>query len=196
MQRFKRQASRKIAIKFAALDCFLEKGFLATSMADIRKRSGATTGSIYHFYAGKGALALELCEESVASWNDATTRLTSGVTPRARIRGSVLGLLDWARTEPGQFRFMDELRVLVRTRPELAACAARLEEGDHSASTLYAFWARSGAVRPLLWPVARALILGPAHDYARGSDFAETDPKTDTLYADAAWALVGLSVAD
>ena len=192
MQRFKRQVSRKIAIKFAALDCFLENGFLATSMADIRKRSGATTGSIYHFYDGKGALALELFEESVASWNDATTRLTLGDTPRARIRGSVLGLLDWARTEPGQFRFMDELRVLARTRPELAECAARLDDGERNARALYAFWIRTDAVRPLPFAIAHALMLGPAYDYARDAGFAETESKADALFADAAWAAVGL----
>ena len=192
MRRFSRPASRKIAIKFAALDCFLENGFLATTMADIRKRSGATTGSIYHFYAGKGALALELFEESVASWSDATTHLTRGDTPRERIRGSVLGLLDWARTEPGQFRFMDELRMLARTHPELEACALRLAEGERNASALYAFWTHSGAVRPLAWPVAHALLLGPAYDHARGPGFAAADPADDAVLADAAWAAVSM----
>ena len=190
MRNIKRPASRKIAIKFAALDCFLENGFTATSMADIRKRSGATTGSIYHFYAGKGALALELLDESLASWGDATARLTPSETPRDRVRGSVLGLLDWARTEPGQFRFMDELRALVRTHPELEKSAERLHEGERSAAALYAFWTRSGAVRPLPYPVAHALMLGPAYDYAGSAGFAESDPEADRLFADAAWAAV------
>lgn len=190
MQRFKRPASRKIAIKFAALDCFLENGFAATSMSDIRKRSGATIGSIYHFYTGKGALALELVEESIASWRDATQRLTSGDTVRDEVRGAVIGLLDWARKDPGQFRFMDEARVLAQAYPELAECAARLADGDQLAAARYAEWEHKGAVRALAWPIAHALMLGPAFTYARGSGFAGTDPAGDALLADAAWTAV------
>jgi AcrR family transcriptional regulator len=190
MQRFKRPPSRKIAIKFAALDCFLEKGFSATTMADVRKRSGATIGSIYHFYSGKGALARELFEESVASWSDATVRLTRGDRPRERIRGSVLGLLDWARSEPGQFRFMDEIRVLARVHDELAECAVRLAEGERTAAALYAFWVREGEVRSLPFAVAHALMLGPAYDYVRQAGFAGSDPTGDVILAEAAWTSV------
>lgn len=190
MQRFKRPPSRKISIKFAALDCFLEFGFVATTMADIRKRSGATTGSIYHFYAGKAALAVELLAESIASWNDATARLTPGVSPRERVFGSVLGLLAWARTEPNQFRFMDEIRVLALVKPELGLCAERLGESERSAAALYAYWSRNGAVRPLPFAAAHALMLGPAYDFARRPDFAGTDPAADALFAEAAWAAV------
>lgn len=192
MRNIKRPASRKIAIKFAALDCFLEKGFTATSMADIRKRSGATTGSIYHFYAGKSALALELTEESLASWGDAITRLTQSDAPRDRVRGSVLGLLDWARTEPGQFRFLDELRALARTQPELETSVTRIHEEDRIRATLYAFWTRSGDVRPLPWAVARALIFGPAQTFANSPGFAETGMDVDALIADAAWQAVAI----
>ncbi|MBU1176458.1 MAG: TetR/AcrR family transcriptional regulator [Alphaproteobacteria bacterium] len=190
MLNIKRPASRKIAIKFAALDCFLENGFSATTMADIRKRSGATTGSIYHFYAGKGALARELLEESLASWGDAIVRLTPSDAPRDRVRGQVFGLLHWARFEPGQFRFIAELRVLARVRPELADSAERLAEGERAAAALYAFWVRNGHVRPLPHAVARALMLGPAQDYAAGAGFAATDPSDDAHFADAAWAAV------
>ena len=193
MRNIKRPASRKIAIKFAALDCFLENGFTATTMADIRKRSGATTGSIYHFYDGKGALARELLEESIASWGDATTRLTPSGSARDRVRGSVLGLIDWARTEPGQFRFLDELRALSRTHDELAASAERLAEGERTAAALYAFWTRAGEVRPLPYAVAHALMLGPAYEYAHSAGFAATDPQADHVLADAAWAAVAIA---
>ncbi len=44
---------RRRSILEAALDCFLEKGYIATTINDIREASGATTGSIYHFFDGK-----------------------------------------------------------------------------------------------------------------------------------------------
>ncbi len=57
---------RRESILEAALGCFLEKGYIATTINDIREASGATTGSIYHFFDGKGALALALLEDAVA----------------------------------------------------------------------------------------------------------------------------------
>ena len=59
---------RRRQILDAALASFLEKGYAATSIADIRARSGASTGSIYHFFSGKGALAEALLREAVAGW--------------------------------------------------------------------------------------------------------------------------------
>ena len=37
---------RRESILEAALGCFLEKGYIATTINDIREASGATTGSI------------------------------------------------------------------------------------------------------------------------------------------------------
>ena len=37
---------RRESILEAALSCFLEKGYIATTINDIREASGATTGSI------------------------------------------------------------------------------------------------------------------------------------------------------
>ena len=54
---------RRQAILDAALASFVARGYLATSISDIRAASGASTGSIYHFFAGKGALAEALLRE-------------------------------------------------------------------------------------------------------------------------------------
>ena len=60
---------RRESILEAALGCFLEKGYIATTINDIREASGATTGSIYHFFDGKGALAMALLEDAMAGWS-------------------------------------------------------------------------------------------------------------------------------
>ena len=143
----------------------------------------------------RGALALELFAESIASWTDATARHTVRDTAEASIRGSVLGLLDWARTEPGQFRFMDELRVLSKSLAELGTCATELAAGESKAAALYAGWSDEGFVRALPWPVAHALLLGPAYDFARSESFAQSGQHEDALIADAAWSAVGMSDA-
>ena len=60
---------RRRQILDAALACFLERGYLGTTIADIRRRSGATTGSIYHFFDGKGALAQALLTDAIVGWS-------------------------------------------------------------------------------------------------------------------------------
>ncbi len=51
---------RRKAILDAALSCFASKGFTETTMEDIRKISGASTGSIYHHFSNKEMLARAL----------------------------------------------------------------------------------------------------------------------------------------
>lgn len=185
---FNRPPSRRIAIKLAALDCFLTNGFAATTIADIRARSGASTGSIYHFYSGKGALALELVTEALASWHDAAVRADPGQTPRAHIRGRVLGLLQWAHADPGQFRFLEEVRVLAPSHSDLADSTRILAENDQTAADQYARFVATGAVRALSWRLAEALMLGPAFAFARNAAaFTEADAAT---LADTAWDAV------
>lgn len=48
-----------------ALELFSERGYFATSVHDIRKKSGLSTGSIYHHFANKEALARSLYDELV-----------------------------------------------------------------------------------------------------------------------------------
>jgi AcrR family transcriptional regulator len=77
---------RRESILDAALACFLTNGYIATTINDIRETSGATTGSIYHFFDGKGALAMALLEDAVAGWSGESAATIAG-------RGLVLAFL-------------------------------------------------------------------------------------------------------
>src|ERR1700676_3869849 len=87
--------SRRQAILEAALSCFASKGFTETTMEDIRKLSGASTGSIYHHFANKEMLARALYLEGRSSLNAAlfTTIATNDL--RAGIKALVYAYLDW-----------------------------------------------------------------------------------------------------
>ena len=126
---------RRESILDAALACFLEKGYTATTINDIREASGATTGSIYHFFDGKGALAMALLEDAVAGWADEST--PSSETPEAVIKASAGGLVSWGLKNPELFRFMDEVRTLAVTAPEFAGIADTLSDGQANASATY-----------------------------------------------------------
>ena len=63
VQRSKQQArtaTRRKEILQAALSCFSEQGFDATTVEQIRHRSGASTGSIYHHFKNKAHIAAAL----------------------------------------------------------------------------------------------------------------------------------------
>lgn len=50
-----REARREQILR-AAVECFADQGFHRTTMDDIIKRSGLSTGAIYQYFANKGAL--------------------------------------------------------------------------------------------------------------------------------------------
>ncbi len=176
-------SDRRRQILDAAFAAFLAKGYFATSLEDIRAASGASTGSIYHAFKGKAAIAAALFVEAVEAWGEATARATrDSPTPDTAIRASVEGLIDWGLACPDQFRLMDEI---LEQSPELSE---RLAEGRRAAESAYGAQVQAGEVRDLPWPVARALILGPAYEFLRQRP--ATAGAARRILSDAAWAAV------
>jgi AcrR family transcriptional regulator len=87
--------ARRKAILEAALACFASKGFTETTMEDIRKLSGASTGSIYHHFANKEMLARALYLEGRNSLNAALFASITMDDPHAGIKALVYAYLDW-----------------------------------------------------------------------------------------------------
>lgn len=184
---------RRRQILDAALACFLEQGYAATSIADIRARSGASTGSIYHFFSGKGALAEALLREAVAGWARlSAASLDPAASAEDAIKASVSGLVIWGLGNPAQFRFMDEVRSLAPNDPDFAPVHGLLEDGQTLGAAQYAAMTATGEVRNLPFSVAYALMLGPAYAYlhrASASSPSEAE-QLAALFADAAWQAV------
>lgn len=182
---------RRESILEAALGCFLEKGYIATTINDIREASGATTGSIYHFFDGKGALALALLEDAVAGWSGEAKAASN--TAEAVVKASAGGLVSWGMKNPELFRFMDEIRTLAVTAPEFADIADTLVEGQGSAASAYAGFVKAKKVKDVPWAVAHSLMLGPAYNFLRLATTGHARvaaKKAQELIADAAWAAV------
>jgi len=182
---------RRESILEAALGCFLEKGYIATTINDIREASGATTGSIYHFFDGKGALAMALLEDAMAGWSGESQ--SSSDTAEAVVKASAGGLVIWGLKNPELFRFTDEIRALSATAPEFAAIADTLAEGQGSLSSSYSKFVKARKVKDVPWPIAHSLILGPAYNFLRlaATGRARVAAKRAAeLVADAAWAAV------
>src|SRR5258708_34700305 len=87
--------SKRQAILDAALACFASKGFAETTMEDIRKLSGASTGSIYHHFSNKELLARALYLEGRTSLNAALSASLIEQAPREGIESLVQTFLAW-----------------------------------------------------------------------------------------------------
>jgi len=182
---------RRESILEAALGCFLEKGYIATTINDIREASGATTGSIYHFFDGKGALAMALLEDAVAGWSGESQATSE--TPEAVIKASASGLIIWGLKNPELFRFMDEIRTLAVTAPEFASIADTLAEGQSTVGTSYSKFVKAKKVKDLPWPAAHSLILGPAYNFLRLATTGRARvaaKRAAEIFGDAAWVAV------
>ena len=59
------EKERKQQIQLAAKEVFLDKGFNDTTMDDIVKTSGMSTGGIYHYYKNKFDILYDIMEEGI-----------------------------------------------------------------------------------------------------------------------------------
>lgn len=69
---------RKEDILNAALDLFLNKGFHATSMANIAKEAGVSTSHLYNFFTNKAEIAIAVEKQLIDSYHRTFTELPGG----------------------------------------------------------------------------------------------------------------------
>jgi AcrR family transcriptional regulator len=61
----RRYEQRRVAVIDAAAALFAQRGFQATSMADLAAATELTVGGLYHYFASKDDLLLQVCDELV-----------------------------------------------------------------------------------------------------------------------------------
>ena len=93
--------SRRQAILDAALACFLAETISATTVEAIRERSGASVGSIYHFFGSKDGLAAQLYVELLADHHsNYLDALRTSRSAKAGVTGAVHAHLRMGRRQP------------------------------------------------------------------------------------------------
>ncbi len=97
--------SRRKAILQAALKSFSTKGFTETTMEDIKRLSGASTGSIYHHFENKEMLAQALYLEGRSDLNATLLAAITDKPPRDGIKALIYAYIDWFEQHPdlGQY---------------------------------------------------------------------------------------------
>ncbi|PHM38002.1 MtrR protein [Xenorhabdus mauleonii] len=103
----KQKAKRKHILD-AAISCFIEKGFHATSTAEICKAAGMSPGNLFHYYPTKNAIIEAIAEEDYQDYEKILSDChdeSSFITTIEKIMAELLRLSD----QPGYARLGIEL---------------------------------------------------------------------------------------
>ncbi len=76
------KAARRAQIIEAAIDCFLKRGYTNTSMSDIIKASGLSSGSIYSHFSGKEDILISAINERLNNVKELYAALPEGAGPQ------------------------------------------------------------------------------------------------------------------
>lgn len=176
-------SARRDEILRAALTCFGERGYAATTIDEIRERSGASVGSIYHHFGGKEQIADALYADALRDYQSGFLELLREDAERA-IKGIVRYHLRWVEANPPLARFL-----LTDRRP------AEVRELNRAAFDALEAWRTRHAdqLQPLSFDAFYAVVIGPAQEAARHRLAGRTQSPTRRLereLADAAWRAV------
>lgn len=187
---------RQREIILAALACFTEKGFPATSINDICKKAGASTGSVYHHFKSKGRLAAAIYLEGIRDYQAGMMDAVSGKdSAREGIFAVVHYHLAWVKKNPEWARFLFQKRH-----------AEYMDDTENDLKQLNAAFIQTMAgwfkkhiqaekIRPLPRDLLIAVLLGPCQEYSRqyisGRTVTDITAAAEAM-AQAAWAALGL----
>jgi AcrR family transcriptional regulator len=182
---------RQQKILEAALHCFLERGFAAATAEEIRERSGASIGSIYHHFGGKEGLAGALHVEGLRSYQTGFLReLRRHRSARSGIEAVVRYHLRWVREHADWARFLFHLR----EAEAIQAVKPDIRDINRSFAAAVAAWVaphiQAGVLSPLPADVIGAVWIGPAQQFARqwlAGHSTTPLPKATRVLAAAAW---------
>jgi len=102
---------RREEILDAALGCFSTIGYDQTTLADIRERAGASTGSIYYHFGSKEQIAASLYLDAVRQTQEAGLQAVLRTrTARTGVAAQVGAYIDWVVEHPVLARFLFGMR--------------------------------------------------------------------------------------
>lgn len=164
-----RLSKRKQEILAAALSCFNEFGIEGTSIEQIRERSGASVGSLYHHFGNKDRIAAALFFEGLKNYHQyLMDELEKTTTAEAGIKSIVRGYITWIVQNTELARFVLNTRARIANSEDSQALRELNRNNLEKLNIHLQRWLDSGAIRQLPKSCYSAIIIGPAHEYARG----------------------------
>jgi AcrR family transcriptional regulator len=182
---------RRRAILDAALEVFLESGVDAASVEEVRTRSGASVGSLYHRFGSKEGIAAAVYVDALRDYQaEFVAALDRARVASDGVRAVVRTHMRWVRGNPDRAQFL----FAVAGADVRRAASAELRDLNDPFFVGIETWLRrhveAGEIRAASFDVVYALWLGPSQELARlwlargrrGSLRTET-----AQLADAAW---------
>ena len=115
------KAARRAQIIEAAIDCFLERGYTNTSMSDIIKASGLSSGSIYSHFSGKEDILIGAINERLNNVKELYAALPEGAGPQ-----DILETIYTNQLVSENFSAMLRIRLESLHAPEIARATANI----------------------------------------------------------------------
>lgn len=113
------KAARRAQIIEAAVSCFIEHGYTNTSMSDIIKASGLSSGSIYSHFTGKEDILVTAINERLDSLKELYAALPEGAGPQ-----DILETIHTNQMINENFSAMLRIRLESLHAPEIARATA------------------------------------------------------------------------
>lgn len=115
------KAARRAQIIEAAISCFLEKGYTNTSMSDIIRASGLSSGSIYSHFSGKEDILISAINERLNSVKELYDTFPGGAGPQ-----DILEIIYTNLLVNENFTAMLRIRLESLHAPEIARATANI----------------------------------------------------------------------
>ncbi len=183
--------ARRQEILSAALDCFTDAVVEATSIEDIRMRSGASVGSIYHHFGSKEKLAAAIYVEALRDYQQGFLReLGRHGDAESDIRGIVKYHLSWVTKNAKRARYLLGLReadFMIEAEDALKKMNARYSEAVIAWRQPYV---DAGVIANLPADLYRPLLVGPLHEFSRqwlAGRGTATMKEAQSVLAEAVW---------
>jgi AcrR family transcriptional regulator len=160
--------TRRDVILEAALAEFVKHGVAGSSIEDIRRRSGASIGSIYHHFGDKEGIAGALYLDGLRDYQEGFLAAIAGSeSTRDGIEQGVHHHLRWV----AEHRELAKFLLLGRDAGMVAAAARPLRKLNRRFFAAVENWAaprvQAGELRSLGTELLSALWIGPSQELAR-----------------------------
>ena len=186
-----RSPKRRQQILEATLACFSESGFDQTTMEDIRRRSGASTGSLYHHFTNKEQLAAALYLEGLRNYQQGLlAELKRHRKARSGLAAIVRYHLNWVTEHTVWARYLFHMR----HTESVATTEPLIVEQNQAFMEMVFQWidplVEKREVKRLARDLYLPMIIGSCHELARLwlAGRIETEPaKAAGALAEAVW---------
>ncbi len=189
--KLKRSEVRRTEIVQAALASFTEFGYEQTTMAMIRERSRASTGSIYHHFQSKDKLATAVYLEGILDYQHGfAIELERQKGAKAGITAIIHYHLKWVNENPDWARYLIRMRHLEFVERVEQDIKRVNEQFFERIGAWFKAHIQAGRLKKLPWELFVSILLGPSQDMAKlllsrpsSLDFE----KAAKVLAEAAW---------